>query len=81
MEGQELHRRRAQHRARGPVHGRDDGARRNPVLKAFRDQLVAAGKPKLVALIAIARKLLTILNAMLRDGKQWQDAAHGAATI
>jgi transposase len=56
------------------------GARRNPVLKAFRDKLVAAGKPKLVALIATARKLLTILNAMLRDGRRWQEAEHGAAT-
>jgi transposase len=37
----------------------------NPVLKPFRE-LVAAGKPKLVALIAVARKLLTILNAILR---------------
>jgi len=49
-------------------------ARHNPVLKAFRDRLVAAGKPKLVALIATARKLLTMLNAMLRDGKPWQEA-------
>jgi transposase len=46
-------------------------ARRNPTLKAFRDRLVAAGKPKLVALIATARKLLTILNAILRDQKPW----------
>ena len=46
-------------------------ARHNPVLKAFRDRLVASGKPKLVALIAVARKLLTILNAMLRDKKPW----------
>jgi transposase len=47
-------------------------ARRNPTLKAFRDRLVANGKPKLVALIATARKLLTILNAILRDRKPWQ---------
>jgi transposase len=33
-------------------------ARYNPSLKAFRDKLVAAGKPKLVAIIATARKLL-----------------------
>ena len=38
----------------------------NPVLKAFFDRLIAAGKPKMVALIAVARKLLTILNAILR---------------
>jgi transposase len=47
-------------------------ARHNPVLKTFRDKLVAAGKPKLVALIAVARKLLTILNALLRDNQRWQ---------
>jgi transposase len=47
-------------------------ARHNPVLKRFRDKLVAAGKPKLVAIIAVARKLLTILNAILRDKTPWQ---------
>lgn len=46
----------------------------NPVLKAFFDRLVAAGKPKMVALIAVARKLLTVLNAILRDQKSWQSA-------
>jgi transposase len=46
----------------------------NPVLKAFFDRLVAAGKPKMVALIAVARKLLTILNAVLRDNRPWQNA-------
>jgi transposase len=48
--------------------------RHNPVLKAFFDRLVAAGKPKMVALIAVARKLLTILNAILRDNRPWQTA-------
>lgn len=47
-------------------------SRHNPTLKVFRDRLVAAGKPKLVALIAVARKLLTILNAILRDKRPWQ---------
>lgn len=47
-------------------------ARHNPVLKAFREKLVAAGKPKMVALVATARKLLTILNAMIRDKAPWQ---------
>jgi transposase len=46
----------------------------NPVLRAFYQHLLAAGKPKMVALIAVARKILTILNAMLRDKKQWQPA-------
>jgi transposase len=49
-------------------------AKHNPELKAFRDRLVAAGKPKLVALVATARKLLTILNAILRDRTPWQSA-------
>jgi transposase len=49
-------------------------ARHNPVLKAFRDRLVAAGKPKIVATVATMRKLLTILNAMIRDQKPWQSA-------
>lgn len=48
--------------------------RHNPVLKAFRDRLVAAGKPKIVAVLATMRKLLTILNAMIRDQKPWQPA-------
>lgn len=46
----------------------------NPVLRAFYQHLLAAGKPKMVALIAVARKILTILNAMLRDKKPWQHA-------
>jgi transposase len=47
-------------------------SRFNPTLKLFRDKLVNAGKPKRVALIAVARKLLTILNAILRDKRPWQ---------
>jgi len=50
------------------------GTRFNPVLKAFYRRLLAAGKPKMVALIATARKLLTILNAILRDKNPWQTA-------
>ena len=46
----------------------------NPTLKVFFDRLVAAGKPKMVALIAVARKLLTILNAILRDNRPWQSS-------
>jgi transposase len=48
--------------------------RHNPVLKAFFDRLIAAGKPKMVAIIAVARKLLTILNAIVRDKRPWQIA-------
>ncbi|CDI11449.1 IS110 family transposase [Agrobacterium pusense] len=49
-------------------------ARYNPVLKAFRDRLVQAGKPKIVAIVATMRKLLTMLNAIIRDTKPWQNA-------
>jgi transposase len=46
----------------------------NRTLKDFYQRLLSAGKPKMVGLIAVARKILTILNAMLRDRKQWQPA-------
>jgi transposase len=49
-------------------------SRCNPVLREFYKRLLARGKPKMVALIAVARKVLTILNAMIRDKKQWQPA-------
>jgi len=45
--------------------------RHNPVLKAFYRRLRDAGKPARLALVAAMRKLLTILNAMLRDGNSW----------
>lgn len=48
--------------------------RHNPVIASFYRRLLAAGKPKKLALTACMRKLLTILNAMLRDGKPWQHA-------
>lgn len=47
------------------------GIRHNPVIKAFYDRLCAAGKPKKVALTACMRKLLTILNAMVRNHTPW----------
>jgi transposase len=46
-------------------------ARRNPVIHAFYTRLLAAGKPKKVALTACMRKLLTILNAMIRNRTKW----------
>jgi transposase len=48
--------------------------RYNPVLKHFYDRLIAAGKAKVLAIVAVARKLLTILNAILRDKTPWQPA-------
>jgi transposase len=50
-----------------------NGARFNSVLKAFYDRLRDAGKPPKLAFIALARKLLTILNAMLRDRNTWRE--------
>jgi transposase len=47
------------------------GRRWNPQLKVFYERLKGAGKPTKVALIACARKLLTILNAMVRDNERW----------
>ncbi|WP_420627234.1 IS110 family transposase [Candidatus Leptofilum sp.] len=50
------------------------GIRYNPVLKAFYDRLIAKGKLPKVALTACMRKLLTILNAIVRDGSAWISA-------
>jgi transposase len=49
-------------------------SRRNPVIAAFYKRLLAAGKAKKLALTACMRKLLTILNAIVRDQKPWQNA-------
>ena len=49
-------------------------SRFNPALKTFHGRLIGAGKPKMVALIAVARKLLTILNAIIRDKTSWKHA-------
>jgi transposase len=46
----------------------------NPVIRAFHQRRVAAGRPGKVALTAAMRKLLTILNAMLRDRRPWHPA-------
>lgn len=54
-------------------------ARFNPALKAVYARLRAAGKAVKVARVAVARKLLVILNAMLRDGRPWARAAVPAA--
>jgi len=46
-------------------------SRWNPVIRLFHDRLRAKGKPPKVAQVACMRKLLTILNAMVRDGRVW----------
>ena len=49
--------------------------RHNPVIKPFYERLLAAGKPKKVALTACMHKLLTILNAMLKHQTSWGQQA------
>jgi transposase len=53
------------------------GVRHNPILKRFYDRLIAAGQPRKSALIASAHKLLTILNAMIRDQSDWRTSHAG----
>lgn len=52
--------------------------RRNPVIRAFYRRLVALGKPKKLALTACMRKLLTILNAMMRTNTTWRQISESA---
>jgi transposase len=47
-------------------------SRHNPLIRQFYERLVKAGKPKKVALVACMRKLLSILNAMMRDRTPWR---------
>ena len=54
--------------------------KRNAVIRAFYQRLVAAGKPKKLALVACMRKLLTILNTMVRTGTRW-NAEAGAEVL
>jgi len=46
-------------------------SRHNPVIRDFYQRLVSAGKPKKVALTACMRKLLVILNTMVRNNTRW----------
>lgn len=45
----------------------------NPQIREFYNRLVDQGKPSLVAIIACMRKLLTILNVMMKEGKKWNE--------
>ena len=47
-------------------------SRRNPIIATFYQRLLDTGKAKKVALVACMRKLLTILNAMIRTMTAWQ---------
>lgn len=49
--------------------------KRNAVIRQFYQRLVIAGKPKQLALVACMRKLLTLLNTMVRTGAQWNAEA------
>lgn len=51
-----------------------NASRFHPEMKCFYDRLRAAGKPPKLAFVAIARKLLTSINAIVRDHKPWQEA-------
>jgi transposase len=53
-------------------------ARRNPVLRIFYERLRSRGKPGKVALVACMRKLLTIVNVMVRTGQRWDTQAFHA---
>ena len=50
-------------------------SRHNPVIRSFHQRLLAAGKPKKLALTACMRKLLTILNGMVKTGQRWNPQA------
>ena len=52
--------------------------RSNPVIKSFYERLVGRGKPHKVAVVACMRKMLTILNAMMRSNTHWTPSFHGA---
>ena len=54
-------------------------SRHNPAIRDFYQRLLAAGKPKKVALVASMRKLLVILNSMLKHGSSWCDMTQPVA--
>ena len=43
----------------------------NPIIRTFYDRLIIAGKHRKVAIVACMRKMLTILNAMVKSHKKW----------
>ena len=53
----------------------------NPVLKRFHDRLKAAGKLPKVIIVAVMRKMITMLNAMVRDGVVWADRYSGRHSV
>ena len=53
----------------------------NPVLKRFHDRLKAAGKLPKIVIVAVMRKMITMLNAMVRDDVVWADRYRGRHTV
>ena len=53
----------------------------NPVLTAFRKRLKGAGKMAKVAIVAVMRKMITMLNAMVRDDVVWVDHLHSRHSV
>ena len=69
-------------RVRGVLYmGTLTATRWNPVIRDFYQKLLAAGKPKKVALVACMRKLLVILNAMLKHRASWGDTSSTFAAL
>ena len=63
-------------RVRGALYmGTLSATRCNPVIRDFYQRLLATGKPKKVALVACMRKMLVILNAMVKTGQPWHSPA------
>ncbi|MFT5093136.1 MAG: transposase, partial [Porticoccaceae bacterium] len=50
----------------------------NPKIKAFYQRLLEQGKPKMVAIIAAMRKLISILNVMIREQESWNENYNNA---
>ena len=53
----------------------------NPVLKAFHDRLTTGGKLPKVVIVAVMRKMITMLNAMVRDDVVWADRLSGRRVL
>ena len=53
----------------------------NPALKTFHDRLAATGKKPKVVIVAAMRKMITTLNAMLRDDVVWADCVSGRHSV
>ena len=52
----------------------------NPVIRTFYQKLLASGKPKKLALTACMRKLLVILNSMLKHSSPWRSVSPGVVS-